>query len=527
MHRRKFIQLSGLGATGIGLGANSLLSSCSLAKNLSMKKTNQGEVPNIIIGSGYGGAVTALRLTEKGHKTLILEMGMRWDRTPDHDTFSKMIRPDKRSSWLSKWPNSPIPIPVPIKKYTGVLDKIAYDDMDVFVGRAYGGGSIVNGGISIVPRRAWVEKIFPQIDIDKMYSTYFPLASKELKVADIPEDFYNATPYYGFSRAAEQQAHKAGLKTTFFQNTYDFDYMQKEAKGEVYPSGLGGEVIYGNNAGKNSLDLTYLKKAENTGNLSVKTLRKVEKITQDEEGKYILEVAVLNTSGETTEIEIYTTTKVFLNAGSTGTSEILLKAKHLGDLPYISQEIGQNWGPNGNIMTGRNFTKATGLKQSSIPIKGIDMWNGYPYKIFVEIAPLPMGLETWTNLFLAISDNPERGAYYFDKNTNTVKLDWRREQNKYSVDAAKYFLQKMKESNGGTRSRLLFNNGIGDDFCYHPLGGCELGKVTDDFGRLKGYPSIYINDSSLIPGSAGVNPFVFITGLAERNMDEIMQQDFS
>ena len=50
--------------------------------------------------------------------------------------------------------------------------------------------------------------------------------------------------------------------------------------------------------------------------------------------------------------------------------------------------------------------------------------------------------------------------------------------------------------------------------------------ATDEFGRVKGHENIYVQDGALIPGSAGVNPYVFITGLAERNMDKILKEDF-
>src|SRR5688572_19452197 len=55
----------------------------------------------IIIGSGYGGAVTALRLAQAGVETLLLEKGRRWTRTQNGDTFSPYIYPDGRSTWLS------------------------------------------------------------------------------------------------------------------------------------------------------------------------------------------------------------------------------------------------------------------------------------------------------------------------------------------------------------------------------------------------------------------------------------------
>ena len=531
MQRRQFIKSMGLGVATVS--ATAAMSGCqTLSKPAKLPNTitQMGHFDNIIVGSGYGGAVSALRLSEQGHKVLILEMGMRWDRTPEHDTFCKMITADKRSSWFSNRPNAPIPIPIPIRKYPGVLDLVEYDEMKVFAGRAYGGGSIVNGAIAIQPRRAHFEAVFPWIDSDEMYDTYFPRAMKALEVSQIPEDFFNDTEYYEFTRAAERQAQRSGLKTEFFANSYDFDYMQKEARGEVYPSGLGGEVIYGNNAGKFSLDLTYLKDAEATGNVTVRTLRKVNSIQALDNNQLRLEVHALNTTGGIDKIEHYTCNKLFLNAGSMGTSELLLKSQAEGKLNNLNEHIGQHWGPNGNIMTGRNFVHAAGGKQSTIPVKGINLWdgdrNGSQYKIFAELAPLPLGLETWTTLYLAITDNPERGNYYYDKDTQTVKLNWQREQNQYSVNAAQELLDKLGESNGGTKARLLFNNGFGDDFCYHPLGGCVLGLATDEVGRVKGHNNIYVQDGALIPGSAGVNPYVFITGLAERNMARILREDF-
>ena len=58
------------------------------------------------------------------------------------------------------------------------------------------------------------------------------------------------------------------------------------------------------------------------------------------------------------------------------------------------------------------------------------------------------------------------------------------------------------------------------------MAHCVLSKATDEFGHVKGHKNIYVQDSALIPGSAGVNPYLFITGLTERNMAAILREGF-
>ncbi|NKS72601.1 hypothetical protein GS531_06800 [Rhodococcus hoagii] len=65
----------------------------------------------------------------------------------------------------------------------------------------------------------------------------------------------------------------------------------------------------------------------------------------------------------------------------------------------------------------------------------------------------------------------------------------------------------------------------GDDFTYHPLGGVLLNKATDNFGRLPESTPACTSWTARSSGNVGVNPFVTITALAERNMDKIISSD--
>jgi cholesterol oxidase len=76
------------------------------------------------------------------------------------------------------------------------------------------------------------------------------------------------------------------------------------------------------------------------------------------------------------------------------------------------------------------------------------------------------------------------------------------------------------------RYDLFGDTGIFENrFTYHPLGDLVLGKATDRYGRVRGYRNLYVTDGSLLPGSTGVNPFVTITALAERNIERVLAED--
>ncbi|MFJ5305891.1 GMC oxidoreductase [Streptomyces sp. NPDC088350] len=492
----------------------------------------------IVVGSGYGGAVAALRLGQAGITTVVLEMGRLWN-TPGADgkIFCSTAAPDQRSMWFKTRTEAPLAsflwldvVNKDITPYPGALDRVHYDNMSVYVGRGVGGGSLVNGGMAVTPRQSYFTEQFPTVDATEMYNTYFPRARTMLGVNTIDPTWFESTEWYQFTRTSRKAATNTGLTTTFVPNVYDFGYMQQEAAGTATKSALAQEVIYGNNYGKKSLDKTYLASALGTGKVTIHTMEKVKAVTRASDGSYVLTADRIDDTGTVVETKQYSCTYLFLGGGSLGTTELLVRARDTGTLPALNSSVGAGWGPNGNTMLGRanHIWDTTGANQSTMPVMGIDDWANTDNPVFAEIAPLPIGFETWVSLYLAITKNPQRASFTYDSASGTVKLGWTAAQSAVSVAMAKKLFDRINAANATIYRYDLFGSPskvFADDFCYHPLGGCVLGSATDNYGRVKGYSKLYITDGSLVPGNIGVNPFVTITALAERTMARVLAED--
>jgi len=526
--------LKGGAATVAAIAASSTLGATRASAALS----SGDHVPALIIGSGYGGAVTALRLTQAGIATNVVEMGMSWT-TPGSDgkIFCNMLNPDQRSYWLRTQTDQPVgymlgfSINKTIARYTGVLDSEAFGGIRVYQGRGVGGGSLVNGGMAVTPKRAYFAEILPSVDVDEMFTKYFPRANTGLGVNTIDTTWFESAACYQFARVSRDQAQQSGFTTTFLPNVYDFGYMEQEQANTVPRSALASEVIYGNNYGKRSLDKTYLAAASATGRLAVTTQHIVTAVYPASGGGYSVAMTQINTTGDPVAYKIVTADRVFFAAGSVGTSKLLVAMKALGKLPNLPSAVGQRWGNNGNVMVGRanQIWAPTGALQSGMPAMGIDNWADTAGPVFAEIAPFPAGTELWISLYLAITKNPNRAQFVFNSSTGTVGLNWQTAQNQPAIDAAKRVFDAINAKQGTIYRTDLFGvyKTWGDDFTYHPLGGCVLNDATDNYGRLPGYPGLYVMDGALIPGSTGVNPFVTITALAERNIEKIIATDLA
>lgn len=527
---------------GVAAGAAALLGRTALGAAPAYAATSglsSGDhVPVLVIGSGYGGAVTALRLTQAGIPVAMVEMGMAWN-TPGSDgkIFSSMLSPDQRSYWLRTQTDQPIsyllgfPANRAIPSYTGVLDSEHFSGIRVYQGRGVGGGSLVNGGMAVMPKFGYFQEILPSVDPNQMYSVYFPRANSQLGVNYIDPAWFETADCYQYARVSRAAATQAGFSTAFVPNVYDFGYMAQEQANLVPRSALASEVIYGNNYGKKSLDKTYLAAALATGRLTISPLHQVTSISPASPRGYTVRINQLDTTGATVTVKTVTADRVFFAAGSVGTSKLLVAMKATGGLPNLPDSVGTGWGNNGNVMVARanHIWNPTGSVESGMPAMGIDNWADPAGPVFAEIAPVPAGTELWISLYLAITKNPNRASFVYNSTTGKVDLTWQTAQNQPSIDAAKRVFDALNAVQGTIYRTDLFGvyKTWGDDFVYHPLGGAVLNQTTDNYGRLPGYSGLYVIDGALIPGSTGVNPFVTITALAERNIEQLLSTDLA
>ncbi|MFI5828851.1 GMC oxidoreductase [Streptomyces sp. NPDC051578] len=491
-------------------------------------------VSALVIGTGYGGSVAALRLAQAGVDVHMIEMGMAWDTPgPDGKIFCNTLSPDQRSYWLRTRTKAPLnyflgfPIDRDIPKYTGILDAEEMGGIIVYQGRGVGGGSLVNGGMAVTPKRENFGAVLPSVDADEMYGVYYPRANAALGVGLIDPDWFNTVDCYQFARVGRKHAQRSNFPFVFVPDVYDWDYMKQEAAGTATKSALDGEILYGNNHGKKSLQKTYLAAAKATGKVSISPLHKVTTVTPTTGGGYTVVIEQLNTTGDTIATKTVTADRVFFAAGSVGTSKLLVKLKATGALPNLNNEIGKGWGDNGNVMCGRanHLWDPTGKLQATIPCGGIDNWAAGG--AFAEVAPLPTGIETYASFYLSITKNPNRAEFSWNAATGKAELNWQTAWKQPAIDMAKTIFDKINSKEGTIyRSDLFGTNKIwGDHLTYHPLGGAVLNRATDNYGRLHGHPGLYVIDGALIPGNTSVNPFVTITALAERNIEKIIATD--
>ncbi len=495
-------------------------------------------VPAIVIGSGFGGAVAALRLGQAGIDTLVLERGRRWPIRRDGNTFATLEQPDGRAYWLRERTGEAIlglpQLEKPIDRYIGVLEVVEGNGIFIGAGAGVGGGSLIFNAIIVKPRRELFERLFPRaLVFGEFEDEYYPRVKRIIRSAPIPDDIL-ATDYYLSTRVSLDQANRAGFPTRPVDLAIDWDVVRDEMAGRRVPSAIAGQSIYGLNSGAmRSLDRNYLARAEATGHVEILPRHSVIAIERLRGGRYAVTALRLNDDGTGVGAPRRLVCKyLFLAAGSIGTTKLLVKARATRTLPALNEHVGRHWAANGDIPVIRGLlpvnNAATGGPGGHFIMEDLD--NPFGPTSLVEIVLPPhinaalaaVGAPGHLAYYASLGIPPALGTFSYDPATDAVGLTWPVGDSRleHFLAAAQHTLAALDQSNGSLT--LSFNPAVS----AHPLGGAVLGKACDFDGRVGGYSGLYVVDGALIEGSTGLaNPSFTIAALAERCMDRILWRD--
>ncbi len=517
----------------------------------------------IVIGSGFGGSVMALRLAEKGDKVLVLERGRRWqpeDYPRDPAAIADWIydheRPQKKNGWA---------------------DIRIYRHMGVAAGAAVGGGSLIYASVSVkapdwVFKSGWPEEITWE-GMQKHYET----VGKMLDIQKIPDNQMTKR-----SKLMREAAEAPGWGDRFdkvnvavsFDKDYDpyklKDYRDpKHSKEFINAHGqkqgtcihLGNCDIGCDVQAKNTLDLNYIPAAEATKNAEVRPLHMVRNIVPENGGYRVHFDRIVDgrliPGSETAK-------RVVLAAGSLGSTEILLRCRdQYKSLPNLSERLGVGWSMNGDFLTPAFYDKDRDVDPTMGPtitsvINFLDGKESGGERFWVQEGGLPPILTDYVERKLKSGaggrvgllleamrrhlreDGPIDGVMpWFGQGIDrangrfTLRRKWWMPWKKgfhlsYDPDDAKGVIdgmidkhESLSEATGGLPivpptwrpGRWLITP--------HPLGGCRIGAdagigVVDHGCRVFGYDNLWVVDGAAIPTPIGKNPSRTIAAVAER-----------
>ena len=534
LSRRRFLGAT-VAATAATAGAGGIWLETTLHRSAA-----RSHYTAIVVGSGYGGAVSALRLGQFGVDTLILEKGRLWD-TPDADgkRFTKMLPADTRAGWFAPVPPSLVPsfkgismedvakhMPSPQPVQAGICEKVIHGSHNVFRGIAVGGGSMVNAAIAAIPTPSQVREAFPDIDTSQFLETYIERAKAMLRISYRDMQWFEQTPWFQYARVGRQYATAAGYKVDYNGSAYSFDYMRKEEAGQVPRSALDLEQQYGNNYGRyGSVDQTYIAAALATGRVTLKPLTEVTAIRRERSGEYVVSTREIDRWGKEVARDEFGCDELHLNAGVLGTTKLLLQARDTGALPNLSQEIGRGYGNNGDVMVAHMLKESdpAGTHQSLMGLINLDGRNDPDNPVYASMFSIPLPVETFTLGYYVMVKTGDRADITYDQRSDSISIRWPEGYTDHLIAKARAVFDKVTHANRVDYRDDIFEGKVFAPNTVHPMGGCVRGIATDGYGRVKGHDKLYVNDASLLPGYLGCNPFMSITALAERNIEGILQ----
>ncbi|WP_320814365.1 GMC oxidoreductase [Flavobacterium sp.] len=514
------------------------------------------EYDYIIVGSGFGGSVSALRLSKKGYKVLVVEKG-KWFEAKDFPKTNWNFR-----KWL--W--------MPSLRFFGIMKLTIFKHVAVLSGTGVGGGSLVYANTLPIPKSTFFKTgSWSKLnDWENDLAPYYQEALRMLGAVKNPKLFDGDI---GLKKVAQKLHMEDKFDAT---NVAVYFGEENVTKKDPYFNGEGPERTGCNYCGacmtgcrnnsKNTLDKNYLYLAQKYG---AEILAEHEvydvKPQKTEDGENGYEVALKTSTLFFTKRNTLKSKSVIFSGGVLGTIKLLLKLKTTS-LPNLSDRLGQDIRTNNETLVSvstlekdKNFSKGVAIgsildtdENSHLEIcryaEGSNAWKllHFPYvtgsnvffrlaKVFVALVKSPIKyfkiyfVNSWAKktvvlLFMQSLDSTlrfKRNRFGFMGSTVSTG----KKPTPFIPESVKLIKEYSKVVNGVSTSFAL-ETLAGIPSTAHILGGAVMGEnssegVIDKDNKVFGYKNLYIIDGSMISANPGVNPSLSITAIAERAMDQI------